>query len=32
MRSTSAVEYLATLPSGKMTDLERAVKFSLDLP
>jgi mRNA interferase MazF len=28
----SAVEYLATLSSEKMTSLERAVKFSLDLP
>jgi mRNA interferase MazF len=28
----SAVEYLATLSSRRMTDLEYAVKFSLDLP
>ena len=25
-------EYLATLSSAKLTDLERAIKFSLDLP
>jgi mRNA-degrading endonuclease toxin of MazEF toxin-antitoxin module len=29
--NASAVEYLATLSSEKMTSLERAVKFSLDL-
>ena len=28
----SAIEYIATLSSQKMTSLERAVKFSLDLP